>query len=115
MVGTEHSFRKPTPAQSNELGRSEETSESCTVYVGRKFFIRYLLAILFKLNILSCREVRVEALGRNIYRAVMVVESAKYITGRLKVKSILIGSVVLVGRSTQNVRRSKITIILERL
>jgi len=97
------------------LGVGGAASENCSVYMGRKFFVRYLLAVLFKLSVLGCREVKVEAIGRNIHRAVMVAESVKEITGRLRIKSVVIGSVTMVSRSARSVRKSKISIVLERV
>lgn len=88
--------------------------ERCVVYVGRKFFVRYVLAMLFELNVLGCEEVRVEAMGRSVHRAVMIVNSARELLGDLKIKNVLIGSVTLTSRDPTLRRKSKITIVVGR-
>ncbi len=62
------------------------------VYIGRKFFMRYVIAILFKFNLLNCGEVVIRARGNNISKAVLVVESLRELIKDIHYISIVLGS-----------------------
>ncbi len=61
------------------------------VYVGRKFFMRYVLSVLMMFTLFRCKDVVIRARGSNISKAVLVAESCRYLIDA-KYTSIDIGS-----------------------
>ncbi len=83
------------------------------VYVGRKFFMRYVVAVLMKFNVFRCGSVVIKARGSNISRAVLVAETSKELIKDVEYSSIDLGSV---GIESGGVRRvvSTIKVVLSR-
>ncbi len=63
------------------------------VLVGKKYFMRYVLAVLYKLFVERCNSVRVRALGKNISRAVLIVTSTQFLLRELSIARVSIGTV----------------------
>ncbi len=63
------------------------------VLVGKKYFMRYVLAVLYKLFVEHCNRVRIRALGRNISRAVLIATSTQFLLRELSVTRVSIGTV----------------------
>ncbi len=71
------------------------------VFVGKKYFMRYVLAVLYKLFVEHCNSVRIRALGRNISRAVLAATSVQFLLRELGITRVSIGTVSFIteGRS----------------
>jgi len=63
------------------------------ILVGKKYFMRYVLAVLFKLFVEHCNTVKIRALGKNIARAVLTATSAQFLLRELSVARVDIGTV----------------------
>jgi len=84
------------------------------VYIGRKFFMRYVLAVLMKFNVFRCDTTVIKARGSNISRAVLVAEVSKELLGSINYSSVSIGSVNIESSSIRR-RVSTIKIVLSRI
>ncbi|HDI02486.1 MAG TPA: RNA-binding protein [Ignisphaera sp.] len=73
------------------------TCKDPEVYVGKKFFMRYVLAVLYKFYIEKCNRVKLRALGKNISKAVKTATSLEYLAQELIVSNIDIGTVAFVS------------------
>lgn len=85
-----------------------------TVYVGRKFFMRYVLAVLMKFNVFKCSTTVIKARGSNISRAVLVAEVSKGLISSINYSSVDIGSVSIESSGVRR-RVSTIKIVLSRV
>lgn len=83
------------------------------VYVGRKFFMRYVLAVLMKLNMFNCREAVIKARGSNISKAVLVAVSSKQLSQAINFRSINLGSTYLEAEGVRR-RLSTIKIVISK-
>ncbi|MEM0361302.1 MAG: RNA-binding protein [Sulfolobales archaeon] len=83
------------------------------VYIGKKFFMRYVLAVLVKLNLFNCNEAIIKARGSNISKAVLVAESLKELVKEVRYTSIILGSTNIESGGFKR-RLSTIKIVISR-
>ncbi len=87
---------------------------SNVVYIGKKFFMRYVMALLFQFNILNHDRVLIKARGKAISKAVHVAETLRRtFMPEVKYGKIVTGSVTIES-SGRRVRVSSIEIELKR-
>jgi len=94
------------------MGTSQVVGDDNTVYIGRKFFMRYVMAVLMKFNYFNYGEVVIRARGRNISKATLVAEVVREVFGGgIEYKLVAIGSTYI---ELSGVRRrvSSIKIVL---
>jgi len=68
-----------------------------TVLIGKKYFMRYVAAILYKLFVEGCRSVKLRALGKNISRAVHIANSTISLVKELSIAYVGIGTLSLIS------------------
>jgi len=84
------------------------------VYIGKKFYARYILALLYQFNVLKHNRVVVKARGKAISRAVHIVETLRRtIMPELRYEKIVTGSVTIES-SGKRIRVSTIEIELSK-
>lgn len=83
------------------------------VYIGKKFFMRYVVAVLVKLNLFNCSEAIIKARGSNISKAVLVAESLKELAKEVYYTSVIIGSTNIESGSFKR-RLSTIKIVISK-
>ncbi|MEM0453045.1 MAG: hypothetical protein QXO98_00090 [Sulfolobales archaeon] len=84
------------------------------IYIGKKFFMRYVVAVLVKFNKFNCSEVVLKARGSNVSKAVLIAESSKQLIKNLNYRSIVLGSSYLELGGLRK-RLSTIKIVISRV
>ena len=91
-----------------------DIADDNTVYIGKKFFMRYVMAVLMKFNYFKHDEVIIKARGKNISKATLVAEVVRNTFHEdVKYKLIAIGSVYIESSGIRK-RISSIKIVLTR-
>ncbi len=81
------------------------------IRIGRKFYMRYVAAILYKKNVEMCTSIVLRALGRNIARAISMALAAIGLDNSLYLSESRIFSVFL-SSGGREVRKSGIELVL---
>lgn len=81
------------------------------IRVGKKFYMRYVIAILYKRNIERCTTIILRAIGKNISRATSIAVSAMVLDGGLYLSEARIFSIFL-SSGGKEVRKSGIELVL---
>ncbi len=81
------------------------------IRVGKKFYMRYVVAILYKRNIEKCTTITLRAIGRNISRAISIAISAMFLDNSLHLFGARIFSIFL-SSGGREVRKSGMELVL---
>jgi len=81
------------------------------IRVGKKFYMRYVVAILYKRNIEKCSTIMLRAIGKNISRAISIAIAAMFLDSSLYLSEARIFSIFL-SSGGRELRKSGIELVL---